>query len=87
MANVRTPAEVRQEFARRGLSIASWARAHGFFAPLVYQVLSQKKLATRGECHRIAVALTLKDGEVGDLEDLPFGRPSRAVDYSGPRKP
>lgn len=84
MTILRTPDEIRQEFARRGLSIASWARENGFSPSLVYQVLSRKKPAIRGECHRIAVALTLKAGDVGDLKDLPFGKPGRGHDLSGP---
>lgn len=74
MTILRTPAEVRQEFACRGLSIAAWARANGFSPPLVYQVLSGRKQAARGQSHEIAVALTLKIGEAGELQDLPFGK-------------
>lgn len=55
-----------------GISLSEWARAHGFSAPLVYQVLSGKRKGVRGESHRIAVALQLKDGSIGDLGDL-FG--------------
>lgn len=70
---LRTPDEIRAEFAFHGLSIAEWARVNGFSASLVYQVLSGKRAAVRGECHKIAVALTLKEGEIADLDDLPFG--------------
>jgi len=84
MTILRTPEEIKQEFARRGLTIASWARENGFSLPLVYQVLSRKKPATRGECHRIAVALTLKEGDIGDLKDLPFSKPGRGDDLTGP---
>ncbi len=69
---VRTKEEVLQEFRARGLSISGWARAHGFSVPLVYQVISGKKLGMRGQCHEIAVVLGLKQGQIGDLHDLPF---------------
>jgi|SRR5579871_6175514 len=62
---VRTPREVREEFARRGLSISSWARQNGYSAPLVYQVLSGKNRGMRGQSHDIAVQLGLKAGLVG----------------------
>lgn len=36
-------AAIRQEFARRGVSISAWARAHGYSKQLVYQVLAGRK--------------------------------------------
>ena len=53
--------QVRQEFAALGLSIADWAREHNFSLPLVYAVLKGRNQATRGESHKIAVALRLKN--------------------------
>jgi len=63
---LRTPKQVRDEFSRRGLSIASWARENGFPPPLVYRVLSGVK-PQRGLTHDIAVALGLKEGEASNL--------------------
>ena len=61
---VRTSSEVRAEFARKGLSIAGWARKHGFGRSLVYEVLSGRKKCHRGQSHKIAVLLGMKDGEI-----------------------
>lgn len=72
MANLRTRAEVLQEFEQRGLSLSAWARREGVSAQLVYQILSGKKRGLRGQSHEIAVKLGLKDGVVGGLDDLPF---------------
>jgi len=61
--NTFTADDVRQAraaFHERGESIAEWAREHGFSASAVYQVLSGRSLALRGEAHRIAVELGLK---------------------------
>jgi gp16 family phage-associated protein len=52
--------EVRQVFIEDGVSVAEWARAHEFSLPLVYAVLKGRNRATRGESHKIAVALGLK---------------------------
>ncbi|UDF33780.1 UNVERIFIED_ORG: DNA-binding protein [Shinella sp. XGS7] len=61
---VKTHAEVRAEFNRRGESIAGWARKHQFGYSLVCEVLSGRKKCKRGQSHRIAVLLGLKDGEI-----------------------
>ncbi|MBW9265192.1 MAG: DNA-binding protein [Candidatus Thiodiazotropha sp. (ex. Lucinisca nassula)] len=69
---IRSIKEVRQEFADRGISISAWARSSGFSVPLVYQILSGARQPTRGQSHDIAVTLGLKQGKMGDLQDLPF---------------
>jgi len=69
-SRTRSEAEVRAEFARLGLSIGAWARAHGFSAQLVYQVLAGRKRALRGQSHEIAVRLGLKRGQIGSIEDI-----------------
>ena len=61
---LRTPEEVRAEFARKGLSFTDWAIANSFSPTLVFEVLSGRKKCLRGQCHRIAVMLGLKDGEI-----------------------
>lgn len=60
----KTPEQVRREFDRRGQSIQSWAKAHGLDPNTVYQVLSGAKRGRRGEAHRAAVLLGLKDGVI-----------------------
>jgi len=52
--------QARQEFLEEGVSVADWARMHSFSLPLVYAVLKGRNHATRGESHKIAVALGLK---------------------------
>lgn len=54
----------RQEFFDAGISVADWARLHGFSLPLVYAVLKGRNQASPGESHRIAVALGLKQQPV-----------------------
>lgn len=56
------PREVRAEFARRGVSIAEWARANGYCERLVYRVLHAERLPVRGRSHDIAVHLGIKRG-------------------------
>lgn len=69
---MQTPEQVREDFALRGLSISEWARTQGFSVPLVYQVLAGKRRALRGQSHRIAVALQVKEGIDADISDLPY---------------
>lgn len=63
---IYTAEEVRQAFLARGLTIADWAKQHGFKQDLVYSVLRGRVRGARGEAHKIAVALGLKDPNVSD---------------------
>lgn len=54
------------DFIRSGKSVSSWARANGFNVRLVHEVLSGRKLGRRGDCHKIAVLLGMKDGVIAD---------------------
>ncbi|UXY17202.1 DNA-binding protein [Chitiniphilus purpureus] len=58
----RTTTDVLEEFRLRGISVAEWARHNGFNPTLVYQVLRSRHVPTRGQSHRIAVALGMKRG-------------------------
>lgn len=69
-SQLRVGAEVREEFVRRGLSISSWARLHGFSAQLVYGVLTGRNRGLRGQSHEIAVRLGLKHGLIGSTSDI-----------------
>ena len=60
---LKTPEEVRAEFESRGEPIAEWARQNGFPPLRVYDVVQGRTLGVRGEAHRIAVALGIKQGE------------------------
>ncbi len=62
MRKIKTREQVREEFDRKGITIAKWARENEFSEPMVYQVLSGKKKGRRGSAHNIAIALGIKDG-------------------------
>ena len=68
--NLRTSDDVRKEFNRKGISIASWASANGFETNLVFEVLSGRKKGIRGQSHKIAVKLGLKQGEIVEDRDI-----------------
>lgn len=57
-----TREQARKEFDRRGLSIKEWARAHGLSERIVYGVLRGDKKGIRGQAHKAAVLLKIKDG-------------------------
>lgn len=67
---LRSGAQIRSEFARRGLSISGWARLHGYSAQLVYGVLTGRNRGLRGQSHEIAVRLGLKRGLIGHVSDI-----------------
>jgi gp16 family phage-associated protein len=66
----RTAADVIKEFGLRGISAAEWARQNGFSPTMVYQVLRSPTIPNRGQSHRIAVALGMKEGREKHNFDL-----------------
>lgn len=56
--------EARDRLARQGLSVKEWAEQHGLSPSTVYAVLNRQKKCLRGEAHRAAVLLGIKDGVV-----------------------
>lgn len=64
---VKTLAEARADFHRSGKSVISWAREHGFCVNLVYMVLAGKRPGLRGQSHRIAVELGIKNGFIEEV--------------------
>lgn len=70
---IRTAEEVREAFRDSGISITQWAISNGFSPNLVFEVLSGRKKAIRGQAHQIAVKLGLKEGHI--VKD-----PSKALD-------
>ncbi|AMK09633.1 hypothetical protein [Pseudodesulfovibrio indicus] len=66
----RTSKEVLEDFARKGVSIAAWARAKGYDADLTRAILRNERAAIRGQSHNIAVELGLKDGEIVREHDI-----------------
>lgn len=57
-------------FEASGISVAEWARDKGFSTGLVYQVLEGNRKCLRGQSHRIALALGLKQGVAMDMSEL-----------------
>ncbi len=64
---MKTTEQVKAELVSSGISIAAWARAHGFSQIAVHRVMSGKSKARRGNAHKIAVLLGLKSGTIVDL--------------------
>ena len=58
---IKTIRQVRQEFSASGISIISWARDNQFSPDLVYRILNNNKIPQRGESHKIAVKLGIKE--------------------------
>lgn len=53
--------DVAEKFKAEGKSIAAPGRDHGFKPVLAYQVLRAWNVPVLGKCHKIAVALKLKE--------------------------
>lgn len=80
---------IRRKFYVSGLTVTDWAREHGFERHLVYSVLSGRSRAQRGECHRIAVALGLKqsDGCEPVMADVALSKGGRLVGANSQEAP
>ena len=66
---LKNRAQVREEFARKGLTISSWAKNHGYSSNMVIAILADNEAhlrlkCLRGDAHNIAVQLGLKEGVV-----------------------
>lgn len=61
---LRSREEVREEFFKKGESIAEWARENGFKYGQVIDVLRSDRQCRRGNSHKIAVLLGIKDGVI-----------------------
>lgn len=59
---LRSLEEIEREFDRRGVSKADWAREHGIKPGVLYEIFSRRSSCKRGEAHRAAVLLGLKEG-------------------------
>ena len=58
--------EVRNKFEREGTSYAEWARKHGVNRGLVSMILKGGRTCRRGQSHKIAVLLGIKEGVIVD---------------------
>lgn len=54
----------RAALERLGVSQAALARALGVHPGIVHEVLRGRLIGVRGDTHKVAVALGLKDGEI-----------------------
>lgn len=66
---LKTRTQVRQEFASKGMSFSSWAKARGYSSNMVIAIVNDDETKLRYKCHRgdshnIAVELGLKAGQV-----------------------
>ncbi len=57
-----TPEQARAKLDRVGVSIAEFSRQHNLNKNLVSDLLNGRKKGRRGEAHRAAVLLGLKEG-------------------------
>lgn len=64
---LKTVEQVKADFAAAGITISEWARANGFQRMVVVGLLRNAHQGLRGESHRCAVALGLKEGTVVDV--------------------
>ena len=58
---IKSIQQVREEFSANGISIAEWARDNHFSPDLVYRLLKNNRVPKRGESHKIAVKLGIKE--------------------------
>ncbi|MDB5931636.1 MAG: hypothetical protein JWR60_3343 [Polaromonas sp.] len=63
-APLKTKEEVLEDFARKGVSLRSWAITHNLSPAVVAGVLKGRIAGRIGEGHKAAVLLGLKDGEI-----------------------
>jgi len=68
MKKLKTLEEAREELSRCGISVSKWARHHGLSESIVSGVLRGEKKGVRGESHRAAVLLGIKDGMIVDTK-------------------
>lgn len=64
MAQLKSPEQVRADFSRRGVNISQWAKEHGLTRQSVFAALNGSTKGRRGDAHRAAVLLGIKDGVI-----------------------
>ncbi|ERI50496.1 hypothetical protein N878_08585 [Pseudomonas sp. EGD-AK9] len=63
MHGLLTPEQARAALDRKGMSIAEFSRLNGLNKNLVSDLLNGRKKGKRGQAHRAAVLLGIKEGE------------------------
>jgi gp16 family phage-associated protein len=61
---IRKAAEAKAELLRKGISISQWAVSNGFSTAMVFEILKGERKCVRGQSHKIAVALGIKEGDI-----------------------
>ena len=61
---LRSLEDVERELDRKGISKADWAREHVSKPGVLYEIFSRRSSCRRGEAHRAAVLLGLKEGVI-----------------------
>ena len=64
---VKSIKQVRDEFINSGTTISEWARDNNFSPDLVYRIFKNNKVPQRGESHKIAVKLGIKEQKNHEL--------------------
>ncbi|PZW97326.1 gp16 family phage-associated protein [Pseudomonas sp. 478] len=59
-----TPEQARAALDRKGISLAEFSRQHELNSNLVSDLLNGRKKGRRGQAHRAAVLLGIKEGTV-----------------------
>ncbi|RZI30556.1 DNA-binding protein [Pseudomonas orientalis] len=62
MPGIRTAAQAKAWLEHQGKSVQAFAREHGVDPATTYQVLAGHKKGRRGEAHKVAVLLGMKEG-------------------------
>ena len=62
MTGIRTAAQAKAWLEHQGKSVQEFARENGVDPATTYQVLAGRKKGKRGEAHKVAVLLGMKDG-------------------------
>lgn len=62
MTGIRNAAQAKAWLEHQGKSVQEFAREHGIDPATTYQVLAGRKKGKRGEAHKVAVLLGMKDG-------------------------
>lgn len=64
MRSTKSISDVRADFNRRGITVRQWAKEHGISEGIVYELLRGRFKGYRGQAHKAAVLLGLKEGLV-----------------------
>jgi gp16 family phage-associated protein len=58
-----TPQQAKEKLRKKGISTKQWAKDNGFDYSITINVLNGANKGHRGQAHKIAVALGIKEAE------------------------